>query len=297
MLDLCKRSAGQSASHALDDTIALARSAERAGYDRFWIAEHHTDDAAQSSPEVLLPLLASATTTLRVGAGGILLQYYSPLKVAETFLMLEALFPGRIDLGICRGPGVMSNDVARALVGGHDDELGESSFEAKAADLVRLLREPAVVAHETVVARPLGVAPPPIWILGGGATSARLGASLGTHYAYSLFFGGGLTHGPALLADYRKRFTPCPNGQMPKGAIALSVISARDAAAAARIDDELVAQGAYKSNLVGTPAQCAEAIRSFAEWFGVADVLLATFVRGAEARRDLYALLAEALLP
>ena len=128
VLDLTKRSDRLSAQQSLAETLELASYVESLGYRRYWVAEHHTDDAAQSSPEVLLPLLASRTSQMRIGAAAILLRYYAPLKVAEVFLALEALFPGRIELGVARGPGVTSKENAVALVDGSEDWLIDSRY-------------------------------------------------------------------------------------------------------------------------------------------------------------------------
>jgi luciferase family oxidoreductase group 1 len=283
------------AAESLHGTIELAATAEALGYERFWIAEHHSDDAAQSSPEVLLPLIGARTGSIRIGAGGILLQYYSPLKIGETFLALEALFPGRVDLGVCRGPGITNEKVARLLVGGHDDELGEEAFAAKAQALVDILRAAprAAFGGNAAGPRPLGVRPPPVWVLGGGRTSMELAARLGTRYAYSLFFGGGLSHGPSLMARYRERFAPSPDCRKGRGAIAVSVACGDTESDARRLDSDLVERGAYKSNVVGTPRQCVEAIALFAELFSVDEVFVATFATEARARRYLYTALAE----
>ena len=297
VLDLCKRYGAQSARESLEETLDLARFTESLGYRRYWIAEHHTNDAAQSSPEVVIPLLASRTKSMRIGAAGVLLQYYSPLKVAETFLALEALFPGRIDLGVCRGPGVSSPEMARALVSEHQDELGEESFAEKVRELVALLHQKP--GHGTddgaVLARPLDVKPPPIWVLGAGPRTVRLAAALGTRYAYSLFFGGGLAHGVDYLSEYRSSFVPNAELASGCGSIAVSVICAESEARANRCDAELVAGGCYQSNVVGTPKQCAETLRVFGDLFGVDEIIVATFIRNHRERRSIYRQLVEAL--
>lgn len=271
--------------------------AETLGYHRFWIAEHHTDDAAQSSPEVLLPLLASKTRKIRIGAGGILLPYYSPLKVAEIFLMLEALFPGRIDLGVCRGPGVTNDQVARALVCNHDDELGKEAFAGKARTLLEILRAApqAVYGDDALCARPLGVTAPPVWILGASPATMELAACLGTGYGHSLIFGGGLATGPDLMARYHKQFVPNTHCVRSHGAIAVTVVCADTEGHARQVDADLVVQGCLKSNIVGSPKQCVAAISLFAEMFEVEEVIVATFVQNGRARDRLYRWLAEEL--
>jgi luciferase family oxidoreductase group 1 len=297
VLDLCKRSASVDARESLQGTISLAIVAEKLGYKRYWIAEHHTDDAAQSSPEVLLPLLASQTKSIRIGAGGILLPYYSPLKVAELFLVLEALFPGRIDLGICRGPGITNPEVARALVSGHDDELVGSSFEIKADMLIKLMRNTSNGGRNRneLSVFPVGVPPPPIWVLGAGEGSVRLAVSLRTPYAYSMLFGGGLSHGLDFMAQYRRDAVTGSAGDAPQALIAVSVICADTESRAREYDAELVQQGCYKSNIVGTTKQCADTLKLFASLFDVSEIILTTFVQHPNARQDLYTRLAEQL--
>src|SRR6266487_2183484 len=118
VIDLCKRSSTQSARESLEETIALAEMVDSLGYKRFWVAEHHVENTTEACPEILAALIASRTKHIRVGTGGVLLRYYSPLKVAETFLTIEALFPGRIDLGVCKGPGALPA-TSNALVDGN----------------------------------------------------------------------------------------------------------------------------------------------------------------------------------
>jgi alkanesulfonate monooxygenase SsuD/methylene tetrahydromethanopterin reductase-like flavin-dependent oxidoreductase (luciferase family) len=133
-----------------------------------------------------------------------------------------------------------------------------------------------------------------MWVLGSGETSARLAAELRAHYAYSLFFGGGLTIGPPLVAQYRAAVRPDPtNG--PRTAIALSVVCATTDAGATRIDAELVAQGCHPTNVVGSPETCARAIASFAALFEVDEVFVATFMSDRRARIGMYERLAAAM--
>jgi luciferase family oxidoreductase group 1 len=295
VLDLCKRSRAVDAAQSLAATLDLAVLADRLGYSRYWIAEHHTPDAAQASPEVLLPLLARATTRIRIGAGGILLSYYSPLKVAELFLTLEALFPGRIDLGICRGPGVSDPRIARALVEDHQDEMDAGAFERKAAALVGLMADAARHREGGLPVFPLGVRPPPIWMLGGGESSIRLATTLRLPYAYTLIFGGGLAAGVEFIDQYRRSLPAASRRGMPKPLVAVSVVCADTESRARQIDAELVAQGCFKSNIVGTPEQCAETITTFASLLDVREVLVTTFVVDPRARRGMLLRLAAAL--
>jgi luciferase family oxidoreductase group 1 len=295
VLDLSKR--GQLAPHqALSETLELAVLADELGFRRYWVAEHHTDDAAQSSPEVLIPLIAERTRDLRVGAGAILLAYYSPVKVAEQFLALEALFPGRIDLGIARGPGVVSREAAVALVDGHEDELADVEFRRKVADLRAYLdaRAPADPALAGVRAHPIDVAPPPLWVLGTGPGSAALAIAHGARYGVSLFFPNVDPDDPALLERYRSEFAAADGLDAPQAVLAVSAICAATDGAARAMDDELVALGYHPSNVVGTAARCRERLEELALCHGVDEILIATWPVDFEARLRTYELLANA---
>src|SRR5580658_9335495 len=151
---------GATAGDALRNTLDLARAADRLGYERYWLAEHHgTPGLACASPEVMIGPVAAATTNLRVGSGGIMLPHYSPLKVAETFSMLSGLFPGRIDLGIGRAPGT-SAAVARALQ--RDRRLpAPDDFPDQMAELLNYFESPA-----------MRLASPEVWLLGSSPQSA-----------------------------------------------------------------------------------------------------------------------------
>ncbi|MFD8480285.1 MsnO8 family LLM class oxidoreductase [Kitasatospora sp. NPDC059673] len=291
-LDLAKRAKGP-ARRALQDSLRLAELADAAGYARYWVAEHHVEDAAHSCPEVLLPLIAARTERIRVGSGAVLLKYYSPLKVAETFLALEALFPGRIDLGVAKGPGVVDRSIAEALVSENVWELGEDGFAHKAFQLAELLAAaPEARPGAGVRARPWGVAPPPLWILGSGPGSPQLAARLGCPLAVALFFGGSSADGAELLAAYRASARP---GTAPGPTIvAVSVTVGDSPAEARRRDDALVADGRLAANVVGTPAEVAARLRTIQQASGADELLITSFSPDHEERAHLLAALATA---
>lgn len=295
ILDLCKRGRSLSAGEALRGTLSLAMEADRLGYHRYWVAEHHVEDSAEACPEVLIPLIAGSTERMRVGSGGVLLRYYAPLKVAETFLTLEALFPGRIELGVCKGPGVTQTAVAEALVGGNRWELTDEAFERKVFELARLLansRRP-VDGSPGVRAYPHGVDAPPLWVLGSGSKSQQLSSELGCSYACALMFPGGMALGPKLAADYRSAFVA--NGAAPRGCIALSVVTAAREADAKERNRALVAAGMWESNVVGTPEFCIARIEAIAAEHGVDEVLLASWLEDPAERLATYRHLAHAM--
>lgn len=296
ILDLCKRGRQRSAGAALRGTLALAMEADRLGYHRYWVAEHHVEDSAEACPEVLIPLIAGCTERLVVGSGGVLLRYYSPLKVAETFLTLEALFPGRIELGVCKGPGVTQTAVAEALVCGNRWELSDEAFERKVFELARFLanaRAPSDDRSPGVRARPYGVPPPPLWVLGSGSKSQQLASELGGSYACALMFPGGMALGPKLVADYRRGFTG--PGAAPRACIALSVVAADTEAAAVERNRALVASGMWESNVVGTPEACAARIKAIAAEHQAREVLLASWLEDPAERIATYRRLAGAM--
>ncbi len=201
-------SEGMRPRDAVQHTVTLARDADELGYHRFWVAEHHADQAlASASPEVMVSHLASITKRIRVGSGGVLLPYYRPLKVAEQFNLLEALFPGRIDLGLGRSGG--SEGHAPQALG-----LRKPSFD----DVDELLSWLGPGRHDRpyadTFASPQVASSAQPWVLGTSPTSARYAARRGLPYA----FGGFLDPRGMLeaLAAYHQHFTPGPHGERPR---------------------------------------------------------------------------------
>ena len=188
VLDLSPVDAGSSSGQALQNTIKLAQLADRLGYTRYWLAEHHnTSMLASSTPEIMIGHVAQATERIRVGSGGVMLPNHSPLKVAETFRVLEALHPGRIDLGIGRAPGT---DPRTALALRRSREaLRADDFPEQLAELLAFSGEgkgfPGDHPFRTVQAIPTDVHLPPIWLLGSSDYSAQAAATLGVGFAFA----------------------------------------------------------------------------------------------------------------
>ncbi|WP_432577569.1 LLM class flavin-dependent oxidoreductase [Kineococcus arenarius] len=224
VLDLSPVPSGASASTALRRTVQLARAAERFGYHRYWLAEHHNTPAvAGSAPEVLVAAVAAATTTLRVGAGGVMLPNHAPLRVAEAFRVLEGLHPGRIDLGLGRAPGT-DGRTALALRGAREPHRGDDFAERYAQLLGHADGFPAGHPLAGVRAVPADVPLPPVWVLGSSEHGARAAAELGTGYAYAAHFG---TADPATaLRTYREGFRPCARRAQPHAVLAVGAIVA-----------------------------------------------------------------------
>src|SRR5579862_2943939 len=204
ILDQCPIPQGSRAGDALRNTIDLARVADRQGYRRYWLAEHHgTPGLACNSPEVLIPAVASATSRIRVGSGGVMLPHYSPLKVAENFSMLSGLFPGRIDLGVGRAPGTS----ARAAFALQRDRRSASpdDFHEQLEELLGYFRGNGPEAGPLRQLADVSFDRPETALLGSSAQSAVWAADFGLPYVFADFINPG---GAAIAALYRDRFQP-----------------------------------------------------------------------------------------
>lgn len=190
VLDKSPVAAGESAAAALQRTLQLAQQAERWGYHRFWLAEHHNSaQLASPSPELLMAWILARTQRIRVGSGGVMLQHYSPYKVAENFNLLASLAPGRVDIGIGKAPGGLPLST-RALQQGVD-AAAKGSFAAQLRQLDNWLRAPVTPGdEETLRATPLPLRPAARFLLGASVESARLAASLGWQLVFAAHLNG-----------------------------------------------------------------------------------------------------------
>ena len=221
VLDLAPVPSGTTPSQALRRTVDLARLADRLGYARYWFAEHHNiPSVASSSPEVLIGHVASATSRIRVGSGGIMLPNHAPLRIAEAFHTLAALHPGRIDLGLGRAPG--TDPATSQALRPFDAE----QFPAQIGEMLALSRREVPEDHpfRSVRVVPDDVELPPIWLLGSSGATARLAGSLGLGYSFARHFSP-TPPGPALRA-YRESFRPSAQFPEPHVILAVSVICA-----------------------------------------------------------------------
>lgn len=234
VLDQSPVAAGSTGQAALLGTLDLARSVEALGYRRLWLAEHHSAPGlAGTAPEVLSAAVASATSTIRVGAGGVLLSHYSPLKVAEAFRVLSALFPGRIDLGVGRATGAGS--VAAAALQPGPEAFGDDYFPRQVVDLLGYLEGGLEPGHPHAASRALPEvgAGPDVWLLGSSPYSAGLAASLGLSFCFAHFINP--THGPQAMQRYLATFTPAQPPRATARAVAVSVVCAGTDAEAERL--------------------------------------------------------------
>ncbi|WP_298925908.1 LLM class flavin-dependent oxidoreductase [uncultured Ramlibacter sp.] len=194
-----------SAQQALAHTVKLAQRAEQLGYHRYWVAEHHGSKVyAGPAPEILVAHILAKTSRIRVGSGGVMLQHYSPYKVAEVFRLLEALAPGRVDLGVGKAPGGMPL-TTRALQALHDPDR-KPAFDAQLAQLDAFLHGFVPDGHPLAgaVATPQPGQLPQRWLLGGSPQSAALAARLGWDFVYAGHFNGDADNIEASIAAYRK---------------------------------------------------------------------------------------------
>lgn len=217
---------GGTGADALRESIELAVACERWGYTRFWIAEHHNlAGIASTSPEILIGPVASATHTIRVGSGGIMLPHYSAFKVAENFRMLETLHPGRIDLGLGRAPGGDQRTMFALAHPGRPNDV--RAYPEQVDDLIGFLSDDLPPDHPFAGMR-VGApcdSVPEVWLLGSGVDSAMLAADRGLPFSFAHFFGSS-AQGPAIAEHYRRHFRPSPRCPEPRVHVAVQVLCA-----------------------------------------------------------------------
>ena len=319
VLDLVPVRSGSTASQALHAVVGLARLAERLGYTRYWFAEHHGMGAiASAAPEILIGHVAAATTRLRVGSGGIMLPNHTPLRVAEVFHTLEALHPGRIDLGIGRAPGT-DPATSRAL-----RPFDGEQFPNQVAELLALSRRTFPPGHPFATVRvvPGDVSLPPIWVLASSGATAAFAGSIGAGYGFARHFSPN-PPGPAIRA-YREAFQPSPSFPRPHVMLGVSAICApsveeadyltrstdlgwlrlhrgeftalpspEEATAYAYTPQErLVVEMNRHRHFIGTPDRVAATIRNLVADTGADEVMVTCNIHGHDARLRSYELLA-----
>ncbi|ACZ40262.1 LLM class flavin-dependent oxidoreductase [Sphaerobacter thermophilus] len=222
-LDLCQIESGSTSATALRNAVELAQVAERLGYTRYWFAEHHnTIGLASGSPEIMIAHVAAHTRTIRVGAGGVMLPNHAPLRVAEAFRLLEALHPGRIDLGLGRAPG--TDTLTAFALRRSEEALRVDQYPQLLAELLAFDGRSFPEDHpfRAIEVTPADVRLPPIWLLGSSAFSAQLAAEVGLAYSFAahINFGAAI---PAMRM-YRERFQPSEYRQSPHAILAVGVV-------------------------------------------------------------------------
>jgi luciferase family oxidoreductase group 1 len=322
VLDQSPVRSGARPADAIRETLALAEACDRLGYTRYWLAEHHATAAlAGSAPEVLIGQVAARTSRMRIGSGGVMLQHYSPLKVAETFRVLETLFPGRIDLGLGRAPG-SDQLAARALAGpgGGSPEY----FPQQVADLLAWLTGEPPPEHPfaKVRAMPTGDGVPEVWLLGSSDQSAALAAHFGTAFSFAHFINA--EGGAGITRAYARQFKPSALLAEPLASVAVFVVCADTEAEAERLAqsrdlfiarlytgrggryptvaeaeahpytpwEQEIVRHARQRRVAGTPAQCRERLEALTQEYGVDEIVVVTITETAESRLRSYELLA-----
>jgi luciferase family oxidoreductase group 1 len=233
VLDQSPIISGHTPAQAVHETIRLVKAAEQLGYYRYWLAEHHSISAlADPCPEILVARVVAETSRIRVGTGGVLLPYYSPLKVAEQFRMLEALSPGRIDLGIGRAPG---GDQVTALAMGEGRYPGAEHFPEQVQYLVAYLDDALPPDHPfaPVKVMPAGRTAPEVWLLGSSDYSGALAARLGLRFAFAHFISA--EGGDAVMRAYKRRYERSPREPAPHTLLCVFVICAETSAEAEQL--------------------------------------------------------------
>ena len=325
ILDLSPVAAGSSGAVSLRNSLDLARLTDGLGFTRYWVAEHHNlPSIASSAPEIMIGQIAAATARIRVGSGGVMLPNHAPLMVAERFKVLEALFPGRIDLGIGRAPG--TDPVTSYALRRRQDAGGDDDFLERFQELLLFETNAFPEGHpfRSVRAMPQDVALPPIWLLGSSGYSAQLAAMVGAGFSFAHHFAE--HDAVAAMLSYRDRFKPSPARATPYAILACAAVCAdSDAEAerlAATIDLNFVrrSRGEYlplaspqeaaaypyspaeraliarnRARLfVGTQATVLARLREMIDATKADEVMVTTMIYDHAARRRSYELLAEA---
>lgn len=325
VLDQSIAISGRTQDASIRDSIALAQHCEALGYERFWVAEHHNHDTiAGSAPEILMAAIAATTKRIRVGSAGIMLPHYSSLKVAEQFRVLEAIAPGRIDMGLGRAPG---SDGRTAYALHPQAATRAEQFPAQVRDLLAWVAgEPLPDDHpfKMIRAFPSGPTVPETWILGSSDGGAQVAAYFGLPYCFAHFITDG--RGATFAFDmYRENYRPSPRHPKPHGALCVWALAAeteeeadylfqtraywrltRDSGVLRAIEspeevmkrplsdsDKLRIAALKESSFVGTPAKVAEQLRTLSKELDVQEIALLTWTYDPKARQRSYELMAK----
>ncbi len=312
------------ADASIRESLSLALHAEALGYHRYWLAEHHNSAAiAGSAPEILIAAIAATTRRIRVGSAGVMLPHYASLKVAEQFRVLEAIAPGRIDLGLGRAPG---SDGLTAHALNPNAAAAAAHFPAQVRDLLAWLAGEKLADNHPfrdVLAMPTGAGVPEVWMLGSSDYGAQVAAHFGLPYCFAHFITDG--HGAAeALALYRAQYRPSARHPLPHGAVCVWALAAdtqeeaelqfssralwrlgrdrgayaplpspNEAAAYAYSEAEKVLLKRITRNAIfGTAPDVAARLRTLADLLGVQELAILTATHEPAPRRRSYELLA-----
>jgi luciferase family oxidoreductase group 1 len=322
VLDQSPTSSGSTQDAAIRESIALAQHCDTLGYERYWVSEHHNSGSiVGTAPEILMAAIAATTRRIRVGSAGVMLPHYSALKVAEQFRVLEAIAPGRIDLGVGRAPG--SDGLTAHALNPHSNAAEEFPRQVQELQLwVSGAELPADHPYRNIKALPMSASSPQLWILGSSAYGAQLAAHFGLPYAFAYFFSEGAGVDEA-LALYRRNYRPSERYPRPSATICvwalaadtddearrllktreywragfekglrMPLVSPEEAAAHPYTAAELAMIDKLRgSALVGTGAQVAAKLHALARRLGLDEIVINTWTYDAQARRRSYEIL------
>ncbi|OYD59828.1 LLM class flavin-dependent oxidoreductase [Fictibacillus aquaticus] len=312
------------AHQALQNTITLAQHAERLGYHRFWVSEHHNSDSlAGSSPEILISAIASKTERIRVGSGGVMLPHYSAYKVAENFALLQTMFPDRIDLGLGRAPGGMPL-ATMALQENSSRDIRD--YPNQIDDLIDYLHNNTDDHRfQGLKATPVPENAPEMWLLGSSGSSAAVAAEKGAGFSFAHFINP--VGGPQVMQSYRENFKPSIIGQQPAASVAIFAVCAeteeKAEALASSLDLSilLIETGRSRDGIpsveqaaafpytpydrehiahnrgrmvVGTPDSVKKQLEQLAAAYGTDEIIIVSIIHDFEAKLQSYKLIAEA---
>ncbi|MFO1398839.1 MAG: LLM class flavin-dependent oxidoreductase [Burkholderiales bacterium] len=325
VLDQSTAPEGRGQDVAIRETIALAQHCDALGYHRFWVSEHHNSDSiVGTAPEVLLAAIAATTTRIRVGSAGVMLPHYSALHVAEQFRVLEAIAPGRVDLGVGRAPG--SDRLTAYALNPYANAADE--FPQQVRDLMAWVagtEMPADHPFRAIRAHPTGPTHPQVWMLGSSDYGARLAAHFGLPYAFAYFFSDGRGVEEALRL-YRDNYRPSATHPEPQATICVWALAADTAQEARELlrtrehwrvgferglrtplrspaalathvyapDEQRIVDALRAKATVGTADEVATRLRELAQRLGLDEIVVVTWTFDAQARAHSYALLAQA---
>lgn len=311
----------KTARQAIEETIATVKLAEKLGYTRFWVSEHHNSTfIAGTTPEVLMVKLADETNHIRIGSGGIMLPNHSAFKVAENFRMLETLFPGRIDLGMGRAPG---GDRITAAILNPSNDFSEESYLRQLEHLQHFFRDTAGTQHGPIIAAPQAPGVPQQWILSSSGGSSQIAAQFGMGLAVARFINGFAQ--PDMVETYRKNFVPSTQFTEPHAVLSIAVLCGETEEKAAQMRKFLnyvhlqfergqfqdlgnydsikdyqfspaeLERIQYNSGRVvsGTKEQVKIQLTALADDFGIDEIMVTTITDNAEDRKRSFELLAE----
>lgn len=324
ILDLAPVGSGQTAKQALEEAVRLAQVAEETGYERYWIAEHHDlYGLACPNPDVMLGVIGAQTKTIRIGAGAVLLPYYKPFRVAETYHLLATLFPGRIDVGFGRAPGG-SAEVSLALSDNYLKQVGK--YEELIDDVLGFIyqRFPKDHPYGEITPTPVPDISPHPWLLGTSPKSAQLAAEKSLDYAFAHFMTD--ADGPAVVEYYRQQIKEqrkgnvivavqaiCAPTQEQAEELALSAIvwklrqdqwqeekqlpSVEEAKAYPFTEEELEKAQSIKEKLViGSPEEVKRQLEQLGNRYGADELMIVSPIHDGKAKRASYQLIKQACL-